>query len=255
MLASAAAAPIFSSMIVRREQGGAALCAAAMVGLIGWALVRGLAVGLLLPAATEVKPFELTPPMPVERVRPVPPPQRSRRPEGEAAPPNLRSQATQVVAPDPVVPLPVPPPVIAAPVAGEGGDPTQGAADRPGPGTGAGGIGQGRGSGGAGDGDGGGARDDTPPRRTRDRYRASDIPDFLEGNATVAVRYHVEVNGRVTGCVVTGSSGDPRVDAATCAVIEKRFRYDPSRDPEGRPVRSTVVIDFDWDVEDALRPR
>jgi len=242
-------------MIVRREQGGAALCTAVVVGLIGLALVRGLAVGFAAPAEPEVKPFELSAQMPEPRVRPVPPPRRNRRPEGEAAPPNLRSEATAVVAPEPVVPLPVPPPVIAAPVAGQGGDPTQGAADRPGPGFGAGGIGDGRGSGGSGDGDGGGWQDDTPPHRLRDRYRASDIPEWLEHNVTVGVRYHVEVTGRVTGCIVTQGSGDPRVDAATCAVIEKRFRYDPSRDPNGRPVRSTVVIDFDWDVEDAIRPR
>ena len=31
--------------------------------------------------------------------------------------------------------------------------------------------------------------------------------------------------------------------------IEKRFRYDPSRDADGRPVRSIVVVDHDWIVE------
>jgi len=63
------------------------------------------------------------------------------------------------------------------------------------------------------------------------------------------VRYFVNVDGRVSGCVVTRSSGNAVLDETTCRLIEQRYRYDPSRDADGRPVRSIIVVSQDWVLE------
>jgi protein TonB len=70
------------------------------------------------------------------------------------------------------------------------------------------------------------------------------------GNAgvggTVSVSFTVLVNGRVTGCRVTRSSGVRELDALTCALIVQRFRFRPATDRYGRPVSEVVDWDQDW---------
>lgn len=232
-----------------RERAGAALASALVVALMGWALLAGLAVHFALPTRETLTVLRLLPADPPEPHRVVPVRKASKRPQGEAAPPALRANPTEVVAPKPIVVLPPPPPVIvAAPVARTGTAPTAGAAPTPGPGQGAGGVGNGFGAGGSGDGD-GGMGDETPPRRIKGRLKDSDFPAEAGESGmggTVTVRYAVEVDGRVTGCRVVESSGFPELDARTCQLITQRFRYDPSRDAYGRPVRSFIVVDHEW---------
>jgi len=217
--------------------------------LVGWALILGLGVSLPAVVTPVLQVFDV-PPMTAAPPPPVPPdPVPSPAAEGAAAPPNLRSTATPIVAPP--TPLPRPTPVVAAPVAGPAFDPSQGAADVPGPGTGAGGDGDGTGSGRYGDGDGAGG-DETPPRWRRGRIRDSDYPAGL-GEAgiqgSLEVRFTVAVTGRVTACEVTRSSGSAILDDTTCRLIVERFRFDPSRDVRGRPVESTIVQNHEWIVE------
>ncbi len=194
------------------------------------------------------------PPPPPEPVKQVP----KKRAEGAASPPNLRSRATEIVAPPPIIPLPVPSPVIVAPRADIGVQASTGSAEVRGPGTGAGGEGNGRGSGGAGDGDGGGGDDDSPPRHLRGRLKDSDYPRGLgEAGVTgrVGVRYLVGVDGRVGECRITGSSGSDVLDSTTCRLIVERFRFEPSRDGAGRPVPSWLVENHEWLVERAREER
>lgn len=237
-----------------RERLRAGMSAAVVTLLIGWALVIGLRDRPVVAREQTPETFGLSLPPPPQP-RTIPKRQRSHRPEGAAAPPNLRAEPTEVVAPPPVILL-SPPPIAVAPIAGIGTAPSAGAAEVPGPGTGAGGQGTGRGSGGDGLGDGDGDYE-SPPRRIKGRLKDSDYPAEA-GDAgiggTVSVRYHVEVNGRVTGCAVTRSSGNAALDDTTCRLIEKRFRYDPSRDAGGRPVRSIIVVDHDWIIEQEPPP-
>ncbi|MET4896809.1 TonB family protein [Sphingomonadaceae bacterium jetA1] len=228
----------------------AAILTGIMVLGLGVFLVIGLSMSFLTETKEGLETFDvpLPTPTPAPRIQPKKIP--SHRPRGAAAPPNLRSQATPVVAPPPVVVLPPVSPVVAAPVAGTGTQASQGASDRPGPGTGAGGIGNGTGSGGSGDGDGYG--EETPPRRIRGRIKDSDYPAAAAdagASGTVQVRYFVNIDGRVSGCVVTRSSGNAALDEVTCRLIEKRYRYDPSRDADGRPVRSIIMVNQDWVLE------
>lgn len=233
------------------ERARAGLFATAMAALLGWALVTGIGGGRTGPVGEGLKLFDVAPPAPE---KPLPPPipakQANKRPEGAASPPNLRSQANEIVAPPPVIPQP-PSPIIAAKVAGTGTDATQGAAPVAGPGTGAGGIGDGTGSGDAGDGDGGGGGE--PPRLIRGRLRDSDYPRAAGAagiGGTVGVRYFVGEDGRVGACSVTRSSGNEELDAITCRLIRERFRFRPSLDEDGRPVGSFLVEKHSWIVRD-----
>lgn len=233
-----------------RTRALSALAAAAIQALLLWALVVGLAVKLpeVVEDGLAIFAIAVEPPPP-PAVRVVPARERLKRPEGAASPASLRSRATEVAAPEPVVPLFVPPPIVTAPTPSIGAEATSGASNLPGPGTGAGGIGDGTGSGGSGDGDGGGWADETPPRWLRGRLTDGDYPgDLGEAGAggTVSVRYVVRTDGRVDRCRVTQSSGHPDLDATTCRLIQARFRYRPSRDARGRPVEATIVEDHSW---------
>lgn len=253
-----------------RERIGAAVPALAVHALVALLLMRGLGTPPTVAAPEPLRLFDLAPEPPAPLREPPEPPRPSPgetrserradpRPEGAASPPNLVSRATEIVAPEPIVALPVPPPIVSAPTAGHGLDPSSGNADVPGPGTGSGGVGQGTGSGarggGAGGGGAGGAGDGrgmTPPRRIRGRIRDSDYPPGLGEErigGTVGVIYVVEPDGRATGCRITSSSGNGLLDETTCRLIEQRFRFDPSRDRAGRPVRSQIVENHEWVIE------
>lgn len=223
---------------------------------IFFALVHSLGLELPLLTRPDLQLIEVPPSLPPPPPRTPAVHERSRRAEGAAAPANLESRPTEVVAPPTVVRQPVPP-VPAAPVAGSGDKARAGAAPVPGPGTGAGGQGNGTGSGGAGNGPGGGGEGDgSPPRQIRGEIRDRDYPRGA-GTAgvggTVSVVYTVEVDGRATNCRITRSSGSEELDDTTCRLIEERFRFEPSRDREGRPVRSRIVQDHEWSVENVPR--
>ena len=218
------------------------------------AIIRGLGLELppLAPPAMELVdvPKSLPPPPPPEhQVR-----ARARRAEGAAAPANLESRPTEIVAPPVVVAQPRPP-IAAAPVAGPGFKPASGAAPVPGPGTGAGGEGNGTGAGGAGNGPGGGGRGgETPPRQIRGEIRDRDYPRGAAEagvGGTVSVIYTVEADGSASRCAITRSSGNAELDETTCRLIEQRFRFEPSRDRDGRPISSRIVQDHEWALENA----
>lgn len=238
---------------VTPERFKGAVGAGILVPAILYLLIAGLVVQLPgAPPRKDLLSF-LTPPSPppppvvTVETRPNPKPRR----EGEAAPPNLQSQATEVTAP-PVPPPPVPPPPLPAALKPfEGSQSTQGAASVAGPGTGAGGVGSGTGSGGAGDGDGGGGdgSDYTAPRQIGGRLRKSDIPDEVRDagvRGVVSVRYFVTSEGKARDCRITRSSGSRVLDVTTCRLIEERFRFRPSLGPDGRAVGSYIVQDHYW---------
>jgi len=252
-----------------KERIRAAVPAAAVHLLLAFALLRGLATTPGVDDVDALKVIDVPQLVPAPARQPQPSAGDSDserrsdpREEGAASPPNLESRPTPVVAPPP--PIPMRRPLPAAPTPGTGSDPSAGAAPIRGPGTGSGGIGDGTGSGDGGDGaggGGGGGRGDgrrlTPPRLIRGSLSDSDYPRGL-GEAgiggTVSVRYTVETDGRVTGCTVTRSSGSDILDLTTCRLIERRFRFDPSRD-RGRPIRSNIVENHEWVVEDLPEER
>jgi periplasmic protein TonB len=244
-------------MIIARDpshRAAAAGGAAAVNALLLYCLLYGLAVALHAGPSRTAQPIVVTAEPPRPPPAPMTPQPRDRRDEGEGAPPALRAEPTEIVAPEPSIPLP-PTPVAAAPLAGTGSDRSKGAAEVPGPGTGAGGIGDGPGRGRRGAGQGGGWH--TPPRRTRGSLGDADYPAMVGaagGGGTVSVQFSVETDGRVGRCFVTRSSGNAQLDEMTCRLIVQRYRFRPSLDGDGRPVRSQVVEDHSWTTVDDPEP-
>jgi periplasmic protein TonB len=231
--------------VTSRERLTGASAALAVQALLGWLLVSGLNVSWQRLPEEALAVFRVAPPPPPPR-EPPPPQRRSERPKDAAAPPNLKSRATPVVAPPAVLPQRVPPPVVAALTPAVGAQATSGAALVAGPGAGAGGTGDGFGGGGSGDGDG------SPPRWKRGRLKDQDYPRdaALAGTTgTVGVRYLVLPDGRVGECRIAHSSGSAELDATTCRLIRERFRFDPSRDARGRKVPAWVVESHEWVIE------
>lgn len=194
---------------------------------IGYALVSGLGMDMAKTVTAGFKVINVTaPPLPPEPVRDEEP---TKAVEQAASPENLKAQATQIVAPEPVVKLEIISPVVAAPVAGPGNDNDAGASDRPGSGFGSGGQGDGFGSGGIVSG----------PRHLSGAITRKDIPRAVwkAGNrGNVVAHFTVGIDGRASDCTVRQSSGHPALDAATCRLIEQRFRFEPARDARGQSV-------------------
>jgi protein TonB len=255
------------SVPTNAERLRAAAPVVAVHALLAFALLRGLGFTPTAPADEMLKLFTLPSPPGVPDPTPPPAPSsgesKSRRQgapleEGAASPANIKSNATEIVAPkrEPLRPPTLP----AAAKPGTGSASTQGAAAVRGPGTGSGGLGTGTGSGAGGHGPGGGGEgghgDGRGLRRPiwmSGRLRDRDYPPGL-GEAGVGgrvhIRYVVETDGRVTNCTVTHSSGSDVLDRTTCALIEQRFRYDPARDRFGRPIRSNLIESYEWLVDD-----
>ncbi len=232
--------------------------------LLGYAFVTGLGVDVAAAVDDQLKVFSIPvepPPPPIQEA--IPPKEKTKEkaprlkpapkdPEGAAAPPNIKSRPTEIVAPEPEIRLPVPPPVVAAPIAGPGAAATSGNAPVIGPGTGAGGVGTGTGSGryGNGGGGGGGAGLARGPRLIRADVRGSDYPrSAVDFEGTVYMRFLISPEGRISRCVVTRSSGHQGMDRETCLVMQKRLRYRPARDIYGRPVPAWMEGEQQWFIE------
>jgi protein TonB len=243
---------------LRRERLTALIGAALVHALIGYALLTGLSVRLIPKTDDALKIFAILPDAPPPPPRQPPAPEAARlapRQEGAASPRNLRSRATEVVAPPAPIFIPLPPPIVAAPVPAEGDERSSGASDLPGPGTGSGGQGIGTGSGRYGDGPGGGGG--IGPRQIKGRIRSSDYPRgaiVAGASGMVSVRYTVTVDGSVSRCTVTRSSGSVELDDTTCRLIQQRFRFNPARDGRGRPVSADIVEDHEWIMERDMTP-
>jgi protein TonB len=68
----------------------------------------------------------------------------------------------------------------------------------------------------------------------------------VRAEGTVFVRFLVGTDGRVSGCTVTRSSGNADLDAITCRLVLRRFRYRPARDAQGKPVPESISTNFTW---------
>jgi hypothetical protein len=76
-----------------------------------------------------------------------------------------------------------------------------------------------------------------------------DLPDQFRNLArplTVDTRLAVNAEGRVSGCTIVSSSGEPLLDLQSCRVLTARARYRPARDAEGQPVETIVTKRVRW---------
>jgi protein TonB len=207
---------------------------------LAFVILSGLSVRTFSQAVeqlTTIKIQEPPPPPPIQPPKPVPKPRAMKKPAGAAA---KKAEPTPVIAPQPK--LPTPSTIPAAKVAGTGTSTSSGAAAA-GTGTGAGGFGNGTGGGGYGD-----FSRFTParlviniPNREYARLASTGIPSGLVG---VIIR--VNPDGSVSNCRVSRSSGDPSIDALVCELTLRYVRFDPARDPTGRPVAQDITYFPNW---------
>ena len=206
------------------------------VGL-AYALLSGLSVHVQRSAQAVTRLIEiqlLPPPPPPIVVEP-----KKRTASQSAAPvaahdrPGGSTGPSTVKAPNPVAAI-----VPIAPTVSPGGTAGHGTLTGTGSGGGLGGQGTGTGQG-----DGG-----TDLEWLSGDFRPADYPRAVRAGigGKVEFRFTVGVNGRVTDCAITRSSGNADLDATTCRVVLKRFRYRPSTDANGRPIADLVEGDVDW---------
>jgi TonB family protein len=62
----------------------------------------------------------------------------------------------------------------------------------------------------------------------------------------VSILYSMEPSGTIGRCIVTGSSGVPSLDAATCDSLVKRTLFRPALDENGKPVRVWSSRSVHW---------
>lgn len=221
---------------MRPRERAYALAAVALVQIaVGLALLRGLHVEMVRGSDIVQRLVEVTLPKPPPPLQPPPKPKRRQAAAPKAAPEKLGGSPgpKPAHAPPSVAPVVAVKPSAAPSGGGTGTGPALGA----GAGGGTGGNGYGEDEGG------------TDLEQIAGEITSRDYPKHL-GNfnigGRVSMTFTVQVNGRVTGCRVTRSSGVPELDDLTCRLIEQRFRFRPSTDRYGRPVSEEVDYDFDW---------
>jgi TonB family protein len=65
----------------------------------------------------------------------------------------------------------------------------------------------------------------------------------------------VDTTGTPDSCHITWTSGFVELDQYSCAVLLKRARFGPARDPAGKPIRATFSSTFAWDLPDNAAAR
>ena len=219
-----------------QKMSGGKVAAIVIVVLIhaalGYAFVTGLAYQYIKKTSEKLNTFDVEPPPP--------PPTPDEPPPPPPDTPNLPPPPTTVVTPPPIVPPQAPtfqmqttpvipqfqptsppaPPAPSAPPAPPAPRISQAAGLKGNPGQFFG-------------------RDAYPP----DAVRA-------EAQGRVRATLTVGVDGRVSNCVVSSSSGNRSLDDATCRISRSRVRFSPAKDQNGAPITSTYPLSVVWNLEE-----
>ncbi len=191
--------------------------------LVGYALVTGLAYEGFKQVMKKVTTVDIKKDEPKKEEKP-PPPKKDVAPPPIVVPPPLNQINTRApdlnTTPVPMPPPPIPQPVNLAPPAPAAPPPPRftpkGAVPKGSPGNWA-------------------TTNDYPTRALRE-----------ERAGTTSFRVSVSADGRVSSCSVTGSSGSPDLDEATCSNVTRRARFAPATDGEGNPTTGSYSGRIRW---------
>ena len=180
---------------------------------VGYALVTGLAYDAVKQAYEDLKTFDVQEDKPKEEEKPPPPPEKldiPPPPRVETPPP---VNITPIVTTNTIQPItqaatPAPPPPPPPP-------PPPAVAERA--------VQRG----------GSISDEDYPPSSIRNEEAGTSIARFTVGT-----------DGKVTSCNASGASA--ALDAETCKLIIRRFRYKPARDASGSPIEETKSQRVTW---------
>lgn len=81
---------------------------------------------------------------------------------------------------------------------------------------------------------------------TDNDYKSRWIREGMMG--TASFRLQIAANGRVSDCRITKSTGYDQLDAATCALIAKRARFNPASNAAGEKTAGTYSSSIRWVV-------
>ena len=211
-----------------QQMSGNKIIAIILVALIhlavGYALVTGLAYSAVKKAIERVTTVDIEEPPPEEEPPPPEPQPETAPPPPVAPPPPINiAPAPPPIQTQPTIPPPAPPVLRVPPPAPPAPPPPprvqpKGAEPRGNPGSWA-------------------NPNDYPSRALREER---------EGVTRFTVQ--VSAEGRVTSCSVTGSSGHSDLDSTTCSLIQRRARFRPATDGNGRPVADTWSSAVRWEI-------
>ena len=177
---------------------------------VGYALVTGLAYNATQELIEDLKTFDVAPDEPEKPEEPPPPP-----PKVDLPPPPK---------------VTVPPPVVTSPVVTTNTLSTQAVIAPPPP-----------------------PAPPAPPRvaeRATQRGGAISDEDYpsssirTEEQGTAVATFTVGTDGRVVACNASGASST--LDAETCKLIMRRFRFRPAKDASGQPIEETRSQRVTW---------
>jgi periplasmic protein TonB len=185
--------------------------------IIGYALVKS-GYEVVKKVAADLNTFDVKdePPPPVEPPPPPPPDQNVPPPPVVSPPPIVNTNQ----APPPVVTQPTPPPVFVPTP-----EPPRPAPPPPPPKPQMASPAVQRG--------GSISDEDYPPAAVRNEEAGTSVATFTIGT-----------DGRVSTCNASGAS--PSLDAETCKLIIRRFRYKPAQDADGQPIAQTKTQRVTW---------
>ena len=77
-------------------------------------------------------------------------------------------------------------------------------------------------------------------------YRSSWINREMVG--TARFRLEIAADGKVENCTITGSSGYPELDKATCDLVTRRARFDAAKDETGARTGGSYTSSVRWEL-------
>lgn len=89
----------------------------------------------------------------------------------------------------------------------------------------------------------------TRARRISGYIGGSDYPRSaiaMKSQGTTGALFTISPSGRIVGCDVISTSGNPDLDSTLCRLARERFVYRPARDSSGRPVTDSRKEYFAW---------
>lgn len=212
-----------------KDRPGAVAGVIAIHAIVGYALVNGLTLSAIVDAPTRLK-SEFVPDIPLDP----PPPPKTEEVKQDLVPQNpaVAPLPKLDLAPSPPIldtiptPLPVPVPlqVTPMPIPTQDAGPRRPAFDpvaaKP--------------------------RNNPTQWVTDNDYRSSWINREMTG--TARFRLDIAASGRVENCTITGSSGHPDLDRATCDLISRRARFDPAKNGDGEKIGGTFSSAVKWEL-------
>jgi TonB family protein len=82
-------------------------------------------------------------------------------------------------------------------------------------------------------------------------YPKESLEKHEEGDASFTVT--IATDGKPKDCVITKSTGSPRLDKATCEMVTSRSNYTPDHDDEGKPKESKFSGSVHWGINRSTR--